>query len=114
MSTLGKHLGKLIPHRPGGTVYTFFVLLAQALAVMDNAHLTISMLPREVGTFAVEAVAAADTINPLMFAPWAPVSLFLAYAGTVQPHLLFHHGKSIPEVNSSQLTPRSPPQFPVA
>lgn len=110
MATLGKHLGKLIPHRPGGIDYTCAVLFPQALAVMDNMHLKVCMLPQEVSTFAVETMAVADTISPLMFAQWALVSLLLTYVGTVQPHLLFHHGKSIPEVNNSQPTHSSPPQ----
>lgn len=110
MDNLGKHLGKLIPHRPGGIAYARAVLFPQALAVMDNMHLKICMLPQEVSAFDVETVAAAETINPLMFAPWALVSLLFTYAGTVQPHLLFHHGKSIPEVSNSQPTHSSPPQ----
>lgn len=96
MATLGKHLGKLIPHRPGGIAYTYAVVLPQALAVIDNTHLKICMLPQEVSTFAIETMAVADTVYPLMFAPRALFTLLLKYAGTVQPHLLFHHGKSKP------------------
>lgn len=77
---------------------------------MDNTQLNICVLPQEASAFAVETVATADTIDPLVFAPWTLGSVLLTYASTVQPHLLFHHSKSIPEVNDSQPTHSSLPQ----
>ena len=63
MATLGKHLGKLIPHRPGGIAYICAVLFPQVLSVMDNTHLKIYMLLQEFSTFAVEIMAVSDIIR---------------------------------------------------